>query len=715
MVFIRLNMKRTIAATFFMLALTTMSFAQDFEVRYVDHLANSMYAKINKKTDRPDGKGKPCAVLRITTENIRKEDRESFTFDHDLGSKIIDTKNDGRDICLWVTEGITNLEIKSESLGNLSLWFTDFDQKIKKSETYEIHLVGTNDLSKSSTLGSCQVLFRPVPEDAVLYLNEDSIGIPKDPLQLIAGNYEWAFTHKLCRKTTGIKHLPKGTTDTVDIHLCPAHGYIRIEDDYGFKEDEVKVYLDGEDAGYLPFHSNRLESKIHEITLEKDDVPIVSGQIQVKEGFTSIEDVTGLMANYYYRHKSTDSISGTTSESLPIATHTRFEPIIGKVNVNSEPQTTVQIDGKNVGNTPLTLDTLLIGTHSLTLTRRGYDTLSSEFIVYEGKDNYYYYQMHQCCIVNFESDTLGVGVYLNKKLIGVTPFSTDLPFGTYEFTFMRGSRKRCITKEIMLTPDEPIKTIEIKFGQYITFDADKKSRIYLERKYLGKTPNQFYISSNSISSNRSNYLVTAEHGWKSGEIQIEVDDEQPMYYYIETEYQTPTEFLKKGAFFFTGNMAFMNNSVPSYGLTIGDICKSGKVGWFVNLMAIPNNHFEMFNFHQLTDGSDTDDMPWYYGEQSVFRASANIGALLKIAGPVYTKIGLGAGVRNYAWNIPETNEWVTYTPNSWRTMEASLGLQCCIYNFVVNADALVPLDTFTQKKGLVEFRVGFGFCFKHTK
>ena len=88
---------------------------------------------------------------------------------------------------------------------------------------------------------------------------------------------------------------------------------------------------------------------------------------------------------------------------------------------------------------------------------------------------------------------------------------------------------------------------------------------------------------------------------------------------------------------------------------------------------------------------------------------------MKIAGPVYLRFGVGGGMRQYAWKTRDTDKWVTIQPYSWKNLETSLGFQCCIYNFVIHADALIPLDVLTEGKKLIEIRVGLGLCLKHNR
>ena len=107
--------------TLFFLFLATATFAQDYEVRSIEHLPMDMTAKINNLTEKPNG-GQPCAVLRIATQNILASDRDAFQFGSDMGSHIRERRKEGGEILLWVSPGINYLVIKHKDLGNTSTY-----------------------------------------------------------------------------------------------------------------------------------------------------------------------------------------------------------------------------------------------------------------------------------------------------------------------------------------------------------------------------------------------------------------------------------------------------------------------------------------------------------------------------------------------------------------------------------------------------------------
>ena len=105
----------------------------------------------------------------------------------------------------------------------------------------------------------------------------------------------------------------------------------------------------------------------------------------------------------------------------------------------------------------------------------------------------------------------------------------------------------------------------------------------------------------------------------------------------------------------------------------------------------------------------------YQDERSLIRASALFGVTVKVAGPVYLRVGGGYGIRREALKN-SYDSWVINDPVSWNSFEGSLGVQCCIYNIVFNTDVLIPVvEVLSNNKKLVEFRVGLGFCLKHKR
>lgn len=706
-------MKKSNFISLLLIAMATMSFAQDYEVRSVEHLPLDMTAKINNLTERPNG-GQNCAVLRIATQNILAQDRNAFQFRPDMGSHIRERRTEGGEILLWVSPGINYLTIKHEDLGNTLIYIPELlHGEVESLNTYRILIVGTKELPKEPKgFGSCNIVFRPSPNDAVIYLNGDSIGSGYRTVPVIAGTYHWSMDHPLYHSESGVVELFKGKSETVDIALSPAYGYMKIIDNYGLEDEDVKFYLNGREVGKVPYESEKLASGVYHVAFEKGDSLLATGQIEVKDNHISVDSVKELFSLYQYKRTITPD-QDSLVDILNSIVHTRFIPITGKITINSIPKSTVNIDGVTYGQTPITIDTLPVGMYDLELTSDGYSPLIQRISVKEGEETTYNLQLPRACILTITSDENGDQVYIDGGLVGKTPVTLELPFGAHT-VFLRRLGRFQLEKTIYLDPEEPELTIPFSFGQTVTVEADrKKNRVYVDGEYKGKTPVDVYLPNGK-------HTLRVERGWKTGVKKVTIEENQVLRNcYIETQYEKPTAFLSHGAFFMTGNLALLKSDQlgpqPFFGFNIGDIGNGGSAGWYLSFMTNKNMINQLINsdFSLFDAFLNTDETTHNSGETSAIRASALFGVALKMGGPVYLRIGAGAGLHHLGWRASESDDWRVVNPYSWKNMEASLGLQCCIYNFVLNADALIPIDVLTDQKKLFEFRVGIGFCTRH--
>ena len=703
-------------------------FAQDYKVESIEHIPNGTKARLRQIRERPNS-GEICAVLEIVTKNISVAERSTFDFTPDLGSFIPDKRIEKSQWLLWVSPGITYLTINSDDLGPLDIYFPDYlEEEIKSLETYRITIVGTKQAPSTPVVnisnkgyGSCKIVFIPTPNDAVILLNGDSIvGTGNRPVSTHPGVNNWFVEHPLYHSAKGAIELKKGKTDTLYINLSPAYGYMKILQDYNVDEDEeLDVYINDVPKGKVPFESEKLAQGFYEVTLKSGDTIKSSSQIEVKEHLISVNRADELCWNYEKMQNIDDDYDFETDSSFKIKP-TRFYPITGKVTINSIPQATISLDSVDYGLTPITIDSLSVGTHRVVLSADAYTTLIQDIEVEEKKDTPYLLRLNHSCFATIISDKEGDHVYVNNEFVGNTPVTIERPYGVYSVLVLRPGQTS-EGKEITLSADNLEPTFDFSFGQTVDIETgNKRAKLYLDDKYICRAPNSLYILNGQ-------HTLRAERGWAVGEKNITISgDSQIGHINIETHTQSPTSFLSNGAFFLTGNLGFLNKGGKTvYGLNIGDICKGGRAGWYLSFMTnsdfvsqLYNNDYSVLHASlsadeegNLIDGQNLS----YTGERSLIRASALFGVALKVAGPVYLRIGGGYGLRRNAWKTTEDN-WVVINPLSWQDFEGSLGLQCCIYNFVINSDVLIPVqEVLTNYKKVVEFRVGFGFCLRHKR
>ena len=427
--------------------------------------------------------------------------------------------------------------------------------------------------------------------------------------------------------------------------------------------------------------------------------------------------VKQIFDSYYY--KRNDNGQEHSGDTLSRKINTQFLPLTGIVTINSVPTSLVNIDGQNYGSTPITVESLAVGTHELTLTGSGCTPLTKTISVKEGEETTYNLQLPRACRLTIVSDENNDVAHIDNEYVGRTPVTVELPFGSHTIMLIRTGKFQ-LTKEIELNPEEPELTLQLFFGKRVNVEAgNKPHRLYLDGEYSGRTPSNQYLSLGT-------HTLRAERGWKIGEKTVNIEEDKSIdLIHIDTYYEKPKALLANGAFFMTGNMAFIKTGQPVYGFNIGDIANGGQFGWYFSFITngtfinqLVDKDFSLFNAWMSADenGNPKDfSRVNYSGEKATMRASATFGVLLRVVSPVYFRIGAGAGIRHHAWKTLETDDWVVIDPYSWKGVEATLGLQCCLYNFVINADVMIPQDLLTKKEKLVEFRIGFGYFLKHKR
>ena len=109
------------------------------------------------------------------------------------------------------------------------------------------------------------------------------------------------------------------------------------------------------------------------------------------------------------------------------------EPITGALAISSTPlASTVSIDGKEYGKTPLNVNDILVGNYKLTLSHEGYMTKEQPLEVKEGQVSELNIELYAGGLFTFESDPEGAELYINGNKVGETPYSQEMLSGDYE-------------------------------------------------------------------------------------------------------------------------------------------------------------------------------------------------------------------------------------------------------------------------------------------
>ena len=136
-------------------------------------------------------------------------------------------------------------------------------------------------------------------------------------------------------------------------------------------------------------------------------------------------------------------------------------PITGSIFVNSNPLGgTIQIDGKDVGQTPKNVNEVLIGRHSVRVALEGYRVEEQTVEVTEGKTSEMEFQLRDFArfIINSSPQA---SLTLDGKNVGMTPYSFEGASGDYDIRLTRNKYKT-YQQKTTLRSSSPEQTIQLQ-------------------------------------------------------------------------------------------------------------------------------------------------------------------------------------------------------------------------------------------------------------
>ena len=403
--------------------LSTMK-AQDYKVISMESLPLDMTAREHIKQDE---RGRQCAVFRIATQNITPEQRMGFHFECDWNSFVVERQIVDGQIWVWVSPGLKTLKIKHTTLGQWDLHTSNYAITVEALHTYKIVLQGTATASNTNAITKQFLVFDITPKDAMLMVN----GTPWPVIDGVAqkmvdfGTYEYRIEAKDYHAVTGkVDVFDPDNKVTVKKSLAPAFGYLKIEGDRDILS-KASVYIDnanGSDALQSP---QRLGSGQHEVrvlhpmyqayqqTVTIKDNETYTLKINLNANFANVTLKVDADAEIWVNGEKKGIRSWTgnleagsyivecrmkdckpTREEMDITADMNGQtltlpvpqPLTGMLVLNSTPaMAEIYIDGERKGETPMRINKLNVGKHSLRLVKEGYKPLNKSFNIEDGK------------------------------------------------------------------------------------------------------------------------------------------------------------------------------------------------------------------------------------------------------------------------------------------------------------------------------------------
>ena len=370
------------------------------------------------KEDHRDDNWNPMALIKITAEGMKAEERARLEF-HGNGATYIDVQQMGSQTYLYLTaQAATFLEIIHPDYGKTEYWFPEdlCDHCGYEMVIQHIPLTPVTDSKPQNTY----FIIKSDQNDALIYIDNDFVGTKEiSKLFTIGSTHSWRIECNMYHSESGTVTLKEKTT--INKQMRPAFGYLDISTS---PEQGARVYVDGEYIGDSPCKTDKLKSGTHNVRVMKDMYKMTEQSITVTDGKTTSHTID-MAANFVNVTVTTNSSSiydiyidevykgfGSWTGKLSKGTHL-FEarkdkhrsssknvflevgshetiildtptPINGTLDINSNPMgAQIYIDGKSYGETPNYISDVLIGEHELKLTLQGYNEIKRSINIKE--------------------------------------------------------------------------------------------------------------------------------------------------------------------------------------------------------------------------------------------------------------------------------------------------------------------------------------------
>ncbi len=323
----------------FLLLLSTNVFSDEFIVKSFKQIDNKILTNDQKVYDDND---ELCAIIMVRTSLINLGITASTPI---VGSY---ERIDG-DIRVHLSEGTRMIKFFKDGFSTLEYVIP---QRIEKGTFYVIELEyrRTDATTAGNTMGF--VLINSTPQGADVYINDEATGL-QTPFQNPYNEGYYSYSLKLAQYLDHTDNftIKPGETQDVDIKLKPNFGSLNLT---YTPVTGVTVLINGEKIeSNTPISIDKLSPGNHTLSISKD---------------------------WYDTHEQTFVINREQTNKLNI----ELKPNFGSLDLTYTPiaGVTILIDGEKIeSSTPISIDKLSPGNHTLSISKDWYDAHEQSFTI----------------------------------------------------------------------------------------------------------------------------------------------------------------------------------------------------------------------------------------------------------------------------------------------------------------------------------------------
>lgn len=668
------------------------------------------------KNDHYDDNNLPMALIKISTENITAEERRRITFKGNLAT-YFDVHFEPSEIYLYISaQSATFIEIHHPDYGKTEFTLP-FD--LKDFCGYEMVLqyipIGLNTNVTQQNNYLTIICDQP---NASIYIDDQYVSDGFKSLA-IGTTHSWRIECDMYHTESGTVTITKDEPITIEKQLRPAYGFIKVSSK---PESGAIVFINNKKVGTTPYQSDKMASGTYNVRVVKDMYKTTEQTFTITDGNTT-DALLDMNANFVTLTIETDAESDiyideqlkgkgrwngrisdgahfvevkkdkhrTVSKNINLVLGKdeviKIEaptPIVGMLDVSSLPvKANIYIDGKHYGTTPRIISDLLIGDYTLKLEKEGCASVTKNITIEENQTLAIKENLPTGKEVVIKTDQSGDKIYVDDIYVGTSPITSNLSYGSHNLKAVRGSQIAVKTVEVKTTTvkDEFV----LAFGKMINITSNQKGDdIYVDGKKVGTTPMEI-----DLSLGKHEVEVRRGKMYETKDLQVTKNGASGSHFIPKKE---PLEkYLSRGVNFVTLNAAYSVAPQTSFGFTYGQV---KNFGWFVSAMS----NFDFTGFNTIDKSYEEVILT---GKTASTRISVTGGFMAKIGGPVYVKAGAGYGM---IVRVCETitSEYVEYTPNTYKGVDLTAGLQLNLRNITIGIDAV------TTNFQMTEIKLGIG-------
>lgn len=578
--YLREYMRTIVFCILFCLSLADLSAqsisVKSFRLRETDLTANAA------GTMKRDQNNEVAALIKVVTTET------GFRFDGGMLG-IVGTKQQTGEIWVYVPQKARKISIyhpKMEPLIDYS-----YEIPIEAGRTYEMVLTtGKVTTIVQEDAGGQYVAMTVSPTNAEVYIDDVLVESSGGTLSKLLkyGKHTYRISAPLYESEMGqFEITSQGRTD-LQVSLRPAYGQLQITS----QPSGAQVYIDGDykPAGTTPFTTERLPKGPHTLQFKLSSYkPLTEKVIVSGDGSVQSKAVT-LAPNFaevsvsvpggaeifineeskgtgtwsgrlntgmytiearktsHYPTKRTVEVKAGENQKIDLQSPV---PRYGSININTRPiGATVSVDGRELGESPNIFKEVLIGTHTLAVSKEGYATRTCTITVEEGKVTPVDLQLENGGTVIIRSNVSNARVYVDGQYKGVAPYTHSDGAGRYQIT-VKADGYNDVTRSVVIaagqTNSETITPTPLTGAAQI-YTYPSQTKIYIDGKYVGDAPYRF-------EGTPGKYIVTAiAYGYKSKtqEINIMAGDVSSMTLSLKAKRKRLMDYYDAGDLFSLG-------------------------------------------------------------------------------------------------------------------------------------------------------------------